>query len=76
LIEAAMQTQKDVVVFCKNGRSRSPSVIAAFILLFGECLWTTSKLGLQRLILSNAQRQLEESSNFPNLDRFDAVLSR
>jgi hypothetical protein len=59
LIEAAMQTQKDVVVFCKNGRSRSPSVIAAFILLFGECLWTTSKLGLQRLTLSNAQRQLE-----------------
>jgi hypothetical protein len=67
--------EKIPLVYCKNGRSRSPCVVAAlpFILYRGLTLneieiWFNESYHVQRPITANA------SSNFPNFDKFKLIL--
>ena len=63
-----------VLVHCKNGRSRSPTVILAYMILFGglsrdhAMQWLTNAFREQRPTISN------HSADFPNFPKFESVL--
>ena len=74
LIHANLKRFGKVIVHCKNGRSRSPTVILAFMMLRGlskehATSWLTTAFRSQRITI--ASRSVE----FPNFPKFDSVIS-
>ena len=62
------------LVYCKNGRSRSPCVLAAFFILYRGFtvneieIWFKESYHVQRPVTATA------STNFPNFDKFKNIL--
>ena len=74
LIHANLKRFGKVIVHCKNGRSRSPTVILAFMMLRGlskehATSWLTTAFRSQRITI--ASRSVE----FPNFPKFESVIS-
>lgn len=76
LIASALEEGKKAVVFCKNGRSRSPCVVAAFYIIYrGLSLreikeWFNKLYPMQRPVTAQVS-----SSPFPNIEKFETVLN-
>lgn len=74
-IVSALQKGKKAVVFCKNGRSRSPCVVAAFYIIYRGLplheikTWFNEVYPMQRPITAAV------SSTFPNIDKFGIILN-
>jgi len=74
-IAVALATGKKALVYCENGRSRSPAVVAAFYILFrgvslgGVKIWFREAYPIQRPLTANV------SASFPNLGKFECVLN-
>ena len=66
--------EKIPLVYCKNGRSRSPSVVAAFFIIYRGL--TVNEIDAWFKETYHAQRPVTAmtSSNFPNLDKFKNIL--
>ena len=69
LLHFHLSKNEKVLVFCKNGRSRSPCIILAFLLLRGlpreqAVTYLTHAFQTQRPTIAN------RSANFPNFDKF------
>lgn len=73
-IAVALETGKDAVVYCKNGRSRSPSVVAAFYIIFRGMSLDETKKWFGEAYPAQRPDTATVSSNFPNLERFENVL--
>lgn len=77
LIASALEKGKKAVVFCKNGRSRSPCVIAAFYIIYrGLSLreikeWFAKLYPMQRPVTA----RFSSTSPFPNIEKFENVLN-
>lgn len=74
VIVHALETGKDAVVYCKNGRSRSPSVVAAFFILYRGVPLAELKQWFQEAYPAQRPETARVSSTFPNLERFEQVL--
>mmetsp|Transcript_11702 Transcript_11702/g.17575 ORF Transcript_11702/g.17575 Transcript_11702/m.17575 type:complete len:868 (+) Transcript_11702:37-2640(+) len=67
--------EKIPLIYCKNGRSRSPCVVAAFFIIYRGLtlneieVWFKESYPAQRPVTD------EISSNFPNLDKFKGILT-
>jgi hypothetical protein len=74
VIAEKLKNGKNVVVYCKNGRSRSPSVLASFFLIFRGM--PLSSIFKWFRMAYKTQRPLtnQVSASFPNFDRFGGVL--
>jgi len=73
-IAVALETGKDAVVFCKNGRSRSPSVVATFYLIFRGMSLHEIKKWFSEAYPTQRPDTAKVSSTFPNLEKFENVL--
>ena len=73
-IAVALEMGKDAVVFCKNGRSRSPSAVATFFLLFRGMSLDEIKKWFGEAYPAQRPTTAKVSSVFPNLEKFDNVL--
>jgi hypothetical protein len=62
-----------VVVHCKNGRSRSPTVILAFFMLRGIPLQSATQF-LIKAFHSQRPTIAKSSASFPNFPKFDNVI--
>lgn len=75
VIAEALANGKKVLLYCKNGRSRSPAVVATFYILFrgvslgGVKMWFREAYPTQRPLTASV------SASFPNLERFECVLN-
>lgn len=67
---------KRVILYCKNGRSRSPSIIAAFFILFrGFTFEEVEDWFLEAYPAQRPETQaISVQGGFPNLKRFEQVL--
>ncbi len=80
-IASTLEKGKKAVVFCRNGRSRSPSVIAAFYIIYrGLSLreikqWFEKLYPMQRPVSAVASSAVVSSSPFPNIEKFETVLN-
>ena len=75
LIHDYLKRYGSVVVHCKNGRSRSPTCILAYLMLQGlskdhAVAWLTEAFTIQRPTIA------ERSAEFPNFAKFDNVILR
>ena len=73
-IAVALEMGKDAVVFCKNGRSRSPSVVATFFLIFRGMSLDEIKKWFGEAYPAQRPTTAKVSTVFPNLEKFDNVL--
>ncbi len=77
LIASALERGKKAVVFCKNGRSRSPCVIAAFYIIYRGLSvreikdWFAKLYPMQRPVTA----RFSSTSPFPNIEKFENVLN-
>ena len=74
IMAAALESGKDVIIYCKNGRSRSPCVVAAFYLLFRGFSLAHIKKWFGEAYPAQRPLTAEKSSVFPNLHKFLNVL--
>ena len=77
-IDVALETGKDALVCCSIGRSRSPSVTAAFFVLFrGVSLDGEGgiKCWFQEAYAAQRPETARVSLCFPNLEKFEAILN-
>jgi len=78
VIAHTLESGKDILVYCKNGRSRSPNAMAVFFLLFRGYSrdktenWFHEAFPDQRPATSDATKR----GNFPNFERFHLVLEK
>ena len=76
-IVSALKTGKIAVVFCKNGRSRSPSVVAAFYVIYRGISLREIEVWFKEVYPRHRPVTAEQSaSNFPNIRKFWNVLDR
>ena len=69
------EEKKDVVVYCKNGRSRSPNVIAAFFVLFRRYPLNMVEMWMKEAYAAQRPDTAKVSlTGFPNFERFRQVL--
>ena len=73
-ISAALWSGKNPLVFCKNGRSRSPSVVAAFFILFRGVTYNFIRNWMNEVYPAQRSVTAKISVDFPNLDRFENIL--
>jgi len=74
LIDSHLRRYRKVIVHCKNGRSRSPSVILGFFILRGlsrehATQWLNTAFQSQRPMMT------AKSANFPNFPKFSSVIA-
>ena len=75
VVAEALANGKKVLLYCKNGRSRSPAVVATFYILFrgvslgGVKMWFKEAYPTQRPLTASV------SASFPNLERFECILN-
>ena len=74
-IVSALEKGKKAVVFCKNGRSRSPCVVAAFFIIYRGHSLREIKMWFNEVYPRQRPVTAETSSNFPNIEKFEAVLN-
>jgi hypothetical protein len=74
VIAGKLKNGKNVVVYCKNGRSRSPSVLASFFLIFRGMPLSSIFKWFREAYKSQRPLTNQVSASFPNFDRFGGVL--
>jgi hypothetical protein len=74
VIAGKLKNGKDVVVYCKNGRSRSPSVLASFFLIFRGMSLSSIFKWFRKAYKDQRPLTNRVSASFPNFDRFGGVL--
>lgn len=74
-IASALEKGKKAVVFCKNGRSRSPCVVAAFYIIYRGLPLREIKMWFKELYPKQRPITAAKSSSFPNIEKFEAVLN-
>ena len=78
VIAYELKQGRDILVYCKDGRSRSPCVMAVFFVLFRGYSrqktkdWFNEAFSKQR----PATYEISRAGNFPNFERFDLVLEK
>ena len=73
-IASALEKGKQVVVFCTNGRSRSPCVVAAFFIIYRGHSLREIKMWFKEVYPKQRPITAKKSANFPNIEKFEAVL--
>mmetsp|Transcript_12357 Transcript_12357/g.24726 ORF Transcript_12357/g.24726 Transcript_12357/m.24726 type:complete len:550 (+) Transcript_12357:177-1826(+) len=73
-IAAALEKGKNVVCYCNHGRSRSPSVVAAFYVIYRGLSLNEIKLWFKEAYQKQRPETAKLSVNFPNLGRFEQIL--
>jgi rhodanese-related sulfurtransferase len=73
-IAAALEKGKNVVCYCNNGRSRSPSVAAAFYIIYRGMSLNEIKMWYKEAYHKQRPETARDSVNFPNLHRFEQIL--
>jgi hypothetical protein len=73
-IEAALLSGKNVVIFCENSRSRSPSVLVAHQLLFRGYEVHSSMVWFRYLYADHRKKSYLVSTKFPNFDYWTSTL--
>eukprot|EP00985_Skeletonema_marinoi_P019356 scaffold11069_cov93-Skeletonema_marinoi.AAC.2 len=73
-IAAALEKGKNVVCYCNHGRSRSPSVVAAFYVIYRGLSLNEIKLWFKEAFQKQRPETAKLSVNFPNLGRFEQIL--
>ena len=66
--------EKIPLVYCKNGRSRSPCVIAAFFVLYRGLTVEEIEVWFKETYPAQRPETAKESTVFPNLDKFKNIL--
>ena len=74
-IASSLQNGKKAVVFCKNGRSRSPCVVAAFYIIFRGLSLLEIKTWFNEVYPRQRPITAAVSSAFPNIDKFENILN-
>jgi len=74
VIAMALGTGKNALVYCQNGRSRSPSVIAAFFIIFRGVPLGELKSWFNEVYPKQRPATARVSAEFPNMSRFEPIL--
>lgn len=73
-IAAKLHEGQDPIVYCKNSRTRSPSVIVAFFMLFRGVPLDFCSRWFKDAYPQQRPKTNQVSVSFPNLERFGSVL--
>ena len=73
-VSETLDSGNDVLIHCKNGRSRSPSIVLGLFLLFRRQTYANVNDWLNEAFQTQRPTTFKASANFPNFDRYDLVL--
>ena len=71
-----LESGKDALIYCKNGRSRSPAVVAAFFIIFRGYELDAIKGWFNEAYPSQRPETARVSTNFPNFDKYEQVMAQ
>ena len=70
-----LESGKDALIYCKNGRSRSPAVVVAFFIIFRGYELDAIKGWFNEAYPSQRPETARVSTNFPNFDKYEQVMA-